>query len=180
MWFICTYHCNNEKFQCVLLAEKIIFFLTVIRWDSSFNCCSLLGKSCLTFCNPMDSSPPGSSVHGISQARLLGWVTISFSRGYSHPRDQTQVPWLAGRFFTTEPPGKPLSFNVYLLIEDCLSSQGHGAQSFGLSVALSLWLQLFLDSSHRIWVLKRKDWLGSQKILLLGLCEFVLCDLLSF
>ena len=66
----------------------------------------------------MDSSLPGSSVHGISQARLLGWVTISFSRGSSHPRDQTQVPWLAGRFFTTEPPGKPLSFNVYLLIEE--------------------------------------------------------------
>ena len=71
-------------------------------------------KSCLTFCNPMDYSLPGSSVYGVSQARLLEWVTISFSRGSSYPRDQTQVLWLAGRFFTTEPPGKPLSFNVYL------------------------------------------------------------------
>ena len=69
------------------------------------------------FLNPMDYSLPGSSVYGISKARLLEWVTISFSRGSSYPRDQTQVPWLAGRFFTTEPPGKPLSFNVYLLIE---------------------------------------------------------------
>ena len=38
-------------------------------------------KSCLTFGNPMDCSPPGSSVHGISQARILEWVAISFSRG---------------------------------------------------------------------------------------------------
>ena len=40
-------------------------------------------QSCLTLCNPMDCSPPGSSVHGILQARILEWVAISFSRGYS-------------------------------------------------------------------------------------------------
>ena len=44
-----------------------------------------------TLCNPMDCSPPGSSVHGILQARILEWVAISFSRGSSQPRDQTQV-----------------------------------------------------------------------------------------
>ena len=43
------------------------------------------------FCDPMDCSPPGSSVHGISQARILKWVVISFSRGSSPPRDGTQV-----------------------------------------------------------------------------------------
>ena len=42
-----------------------------------------------SFCNPMDYSPPGSSVHGILQARILEWVPISFSRGSSQPRDQT-------------------------------------------------------------------------------------------
>ena len=42
----------------------------------------------------MDCSPPGSSVHGISQARLLEWVAISFSRGSSRPRDQTWVSWV--------------------------------------------------------------------------------------
>ena len=57
------------------------------------------------FCNPMDYSPPGSLVHGISQARLLKWVAISFSRGSSCPRDQTASPTLASGFFTTEPPG---------------------------------------------------------------------------
>ena len=44
-------------------------------------------KSCLTLCDPMDGSLPGSFVHGISQARILVWVAISFSRGSSRPRD---------------------------------------------------------------------------------------------
>ena len=55
----------------------------------------------------MDCSPPGSSVHGISQARILEWVTIPFSRGSSGPRDRTRVSCIAGGFFTTQPPGKP-------------------------------------------------------------------------
>ena len=44
-------------------------------------------------CDPMDCSPPGSSVHGISQAIILEWVAISFSRRSSQPRDKIQVPW---------------------------------------------------------------------------------------
>ena len=47
----------------------------------------LVTQLCLTLCNPMDCSPPGSSVHGILQARILEWVAISFSRGSSRPRD---------------------------------------------------------------------------------------------
>ena len=50
-------------------------------------------------CDPMDYSPSGSSVHGISQVELL-WVAISFSRGSSRPRDETLVSYTAGRFFT--------------------------------------------------------------------------------
>ena len=57
-------------------------------------------------CDCMDSSPPGSSVRGISQARLLEWVAIPFSRGSSRPRDQTHVSCLADGLFTTESPGK--------------------------------------------------------------------------
>ena len=49
----------------------------------------MLVQSCLTLCNPMDCSPPGSSVHGVFQARILEWVAISSSRGSSQPRDQT-------------------------------------------------------------------------------------------
>jgi len=55
----------------------------------------------------MDCSSPGSSVHGTSQTRILEWVAISFSRGYSQLRDQTHISCLAGRFFTNAPPGKP-------------------------------------------------------------------------
>ena len=56
-------------------------------------------QSCLTLYNPIDCSPPGSSVHGNLQARILVWVAISFSRGSSQPRDQTQVSCIAGRYF---------------------------------------------------------------------------------
>ena len=51
-------------------------------------------------CNPMNWSLPGSSVHGILQARILEWVAISFSRWSSWPRNQTQVSCIAGRFLT--------------------------------------------------------------------------------
>ena len=60
-----------------------------------------------TLCDPMDCSLPGSSIHGIFQARMLEWVAISLSRRSSQPRDWTQVSYITGRFFTSEPPGKP-------------------------------------------------------------------------
>ena len=56
----------------------------------------LIAQSCLTLCDPMDCSPPGSPVHGILQARILERVAISLSRRSFQPRDQTQVS-----FFTT-------------------------------------------------------------------------------
>ena len=48
-------------------------------------------QSCPTLCDPIDSSSPGSTVHVISQARILEWVAISFSRGSSQPRDGTHI-----------------------------------------------------------------------------------------
>ena len=60
----------------------------------------LVTLSCLTLCDPMDCRLPGSSVHGILQARILEWVAISFSRESSRPRDPIQVSGIAGRFFT--------------------------------------------------------------------------------
>jgi len=56
---------------------------------------------CLTLCDPLDCSPPVYFVHGISQARILEWVAISFSRGSSPPKDWIAYPALAGGFFTT-------------------------------------------------------------------------------
>ena len=69
-------------------------------------CCCLVTKSCLTFCNSMECGPSRSFVHRIFQARILEWVSISFSRGSYWPRDQSHISWLAGGFFTTEPTGK--------------------------------------------------------------------------
>ena len=61
----------------------------------------LVAQSCPTFCNPMDCSPRGSSVHGILQARILEWKAIPFlSRISSQPMDQTHVSFTTSRFFT--------------------------------------------------------------------------------
>ena len=75
---------------------------------------SLCVCSCLTLCDPMD--PPGSSVHGSLQARILDWVAMPSSRGPSRPRDQTHgisyVFCIAGGFFTVEPPRKPHNLSL--------------------------------------------------------------------
>ena len=76
---------------------------------NSYSLKNMDAQSYLTLCDPMNCSPPGSSVHEISQARTLEWIAISFSRGSSQPRDTTHVSYgscTVGRFFTTEPPGK--------------------------------------------------------------------------
>ena len=52
-----------------------------------------------TLCDPVDYSPPGSSVRGILRARILEWIAISFSRGSSQPRDRTRVSCMTGRCF---------------------------------------------------------------------------------
>ena len=73
-------------------------------------CCAQSPQSCLTLCDPVDCSPPGSSVHGILQTRIPELVAIPFSRGSSRPRDWTQVPrspTLQEDSFPTEPPEKP-------------------------------------------------------------------------
>ena len=80
-----------------------------IRFYKEKSMCLLLSHVWL--CDPMDCSPPGSSVHWISRARILEWGAIPFSRGSSWPRDQTQVSCIAGRFLTIwatrEAPQKP-------------------------------------------------------------------------
>ena len=60
----------------------------------------LVAQFCPTLCDPVDCSPPGSSVHGILQTRILEWAAILFSRGSSRPKDQTWVSCIAGRFLT--------------------------------------------------------------------------------
>ena len=65
-------------------------------------------KSCVWLCcSPMDCNPPGSSVHGIAQARILEWVSISFFRGSSWPRTPICISCIGMWVLTTEPPRKP-------------------------------------------------------------------------
>ena len=78
----------------LLHCRQILYHLRHQESDSEVT------QSCPTLCDPMDCSPPGSSVHGILQARILEWVAISFSRGSSQPRNRTQVSSIAGRFLT--------------------------------------------------------------------------------
>ena len=67
-------------------------------------------NSCLTLCDSMDCSLPGSSVHGNSQE----WVTISFSRESSQIRNQTCIFCIGGRYFTAEPPGRSTHIHTYI------------------------------------------------------------------
>ena len=82
--------------------------IALTRWTFAGKAMSLLfnmlsesesevAQSYPALCNPMDCSLPGSSLHGILQARVLEWVAISFSRGSSQPRDQTRVSCIPGR-----------------------------------------------------------------------------------
>ena len=108
-------------------------------------------------CDPRDCSLPGSSVHGVSQAGILEWVAIFFSRGFSWPRDWTHVSCLAGGIFTTESSGK-LSFFFIMLIKtfspikifiykSLCTPESHMRSGF-LSVHLLMclqWLQFSVD-----------------------------------
>ena len=75
-----------EIWECYLGPEQTTLALL---WINHWACS--VAKLCLTLCEPMDCSPPGSSVHGIFQTRILEWVAITFSRGSSQPRDLTHI-----------------------------------------------------------------------------------------
>ena len=78
---------------------------------NSVHACSV-AQLCPILCDPLDYSLPGSSIYGIFQAGIQGWVAISSSRGSSRPRDRICISYIthiADRFFTAEPMGKALS-----------------------------------------------------------------------
>ena len=95
------------------------FHVFLIHWYVDFSCCCCLVTSIVSdrLCDPMDCSPPGSSVHGILQARVLEWVAMPSSRGSSRLRDGTSVSCIAGRFFTSlGHQGSPPLFHIYVYI----------------------------------------------------------------
>ena len=83
----------------------IILGISELKWTGmdKFNSkceVSEVTQSCPTLCDPMDCNLPGSSIHGILQARILEWVAISFSRASFRHRDRTRVSRIAGKGFT--------------------------------------------------------------------------------
>ena len=68
----------------------------------------LFAQLCLTLCNPMDCSWPGSPVHGVLQARMLEWVAIPFSGDLPNPGVEPRSPALQADSLPSEPPGKPI------------------------------------------------------------------------
>ena len=84
----------------------------------SLPCCCSVAKLCLTFCNLMDGNPSGSSVHETSQARILEWVAISFSRRFHWPRNWTHISyigrWILYHWVTREVRLCPLKTFIFL------------------------------------------------------------------
>ena len=72
-----------------------LFFFLIFLFSFFFLTCCLLPKSRPALCNPRDCSPPGSSIHGILQARIPEWVAVPSSRGSSWPRDQTHISYVS-------------------------------------------------------------------------------------
>ena len=114
-WEICCYFIFNFFLEgkVSLLSVFIFFFIVFVSLALMclmFLCCCLVTKSCLIFGDHTDCSLPGSSsVHGISQARILECIAIVFSRDLPDPEIKSMSTALAGGFFTTAPPGLGLS-----------------------------------------------------------------------
>ena len=98
----------NGSIIFISVTHKLLFYCSVVQL-------------CPNLCDPVDCSPPGSSVHGISQARILEWVDIPFSRGSSQPRDRTQVSRIAGGFFTSWATREAQWRTVMVILQEALS-----------------------------------------------------------
>ena len=117
----------------------------------------------------MDCTPPGSSVHGILQARILEWVTISFSRGSSRSRDRTQVSHIAGRRFNLCTTGEALKSDPSTNIKDFkggkearLKEEGGGGGRWGCVKGVALQTYPATDT-QALWdfslgLQRREDW----------------------
>ena len=120
-------------------------------------------QSCPTLCSPVDCSLPGSSLHGILQVGILEWVSISFSRGSSQPRDRTRVSHIAGR-----------CFNLWVTMEGSLNQWIFSWSLFTVKIQRSLtvsamsllpswlpWGWTFWSHLHLVWNKGKSDSLPS-------------------
>ena len=104
---------------CLRSHQMFLKLLIYWVWNTHAHTHTHVTQSCSTLCDPMDCSPPGSSLHGILQARILEWVAIPFSRGSSRLRDGAQVSCPAGRFFAVWATREALSMEAGTEVSGC-------------------------------------------------------------
>ena len=133
--------------------------------------CVFVTQSCPTLCDPVDCSPPGSSLHGVLQARTVEWVVFSSSRGSFQPRDWTQVSCIASGLFTTWATRADVhSIQYYAILNSVLCNMLSSTEGLALrtvsvndqhAVCGSKWLQSSAVSAATTWkwlsFLSRKD-----------------------
>ena len=124
---------NGCVSRLTVLLVSMSFMLPA--WRGIGYCACEYAQSCPTLCSPLDCNPPGSSVHGMFQAKILELAAISYSRGSSWPRDLTCISVfsvLAGEFFTPVPPGKPLLVTLIFIVNlyQCKSSNFVPSQNY--------------------------------------------------
>ena len=111
LFFVLFYFSNFLQCSCIYNQKMNLIWCHCVYFkygvSDFFFLFELVLQLCLTLSNPMGCSPPGSSVRGILQARILERVDIPFSRGSSRPRGQTWISCIAGRFFASEASGHP-------------------------------------------------------------------------
>ena len=148
--------------------------------------CVFVTQSWLTLCDPVDYNPPGSSVHGILQVRILEWVAIFSSRGSSRPKDQSLLCCTVGRFFTREAPGKPSCYPFCQVPLGCLFSAIHTGvladivpatlvfclPEYSIYSALSTYCFLCLENtsprSKNDWLLLSRNIISSERFSLIS------------
>ena len=113
---------------CGWMSDPLHGWTIISTCSSADDCYCLVAKLYLALCDPMDCSSPGSSVHGISQAKILEWVAISVSRGSSRPRDQIRLSYSGRCFFfffflTMEPPGSLKMYHIFSIYSS--TDDGH-------------------------------------------------------
>ena len=123
----------------------------VLGLSLALPCCCLVSKSCLTLCNPVDHSVPGSFVPGISQSRILEWVAMSFFRGSSWPRDGIFVSCIGRQVLAF-----PNEWQNLILI---LCVHG-GPCQLSIGQVLTVGIQTVPQWSWNTWVSEKKHPLG--------------------
>ena len=141
------YLCGLVLINILQINKLLIIAISVVMKEALGLVCCPRNILCLCACSVapvvsdslwlMDCSPPGSSVHGILQARILEWVAMPSSRGSSQPRDGTQVSYNScteGRFFTTEPQGKLHTLSPQTKMFQCAWQKWWGRQGSNTSL----------------------------------------------